>query len=73
MYLAVGLLAGLALGVIAAFLAEAMDRTIRNDHDVETVLRLPVLALIPAIEIAPEKTVTRRLVEANRGPIISGA
>jgi succinoglycan biosynthesis transport protein ExoP len=71
-YLAGGLMAGLVLGVIAAFLAEALDRTIRSDRDVETILRLPVLALIPAIEVGSDKTV-RRLVGPGGGAVISGA
>ena len=41
---------GLALGLAIAFLLEMKDTSLRTERDVEFVLRLPLLAMIPAIE-----------------------
>lgn len=41
---------GLALGLGIAFLLEMKDTSLRTERDVEFALRLPVLALIPAID-----------------------
>jgi hypothetical protein len=35
-----------------AFLLEAQDTTLRTDKDVEHLLKLPTLAVIPAIKLA---------------------
>jgi capsular exopolysaccharide synthesis family protein len=45
--LTIGLLVGLVLGVLAAFLLEYLDQTIRTASDVERALTLPVLGRIP--------------------------
>jgi len=45
--LGVGLLVGLVLGVLAAFLLEYLDQTIKTASDVERSLTLPVLGRIP--------------------------
>lgn len=51
-----GLGGGLALGVGLAFFMEAQDKSLRTERDVEYALRLPVLAMVPAIEpIATKK------------------
>jgi len=42
--------AGLGLGLGLAFLLEVRDTSIRNERDVEFALRLPVIAMVPAIE-----------------------
>lgn len=44
-----GMLFGLILGVSIAFFAEYLDDTIKSPHDVETILRLPFLGLIPSV------------------------
>jgi polysaccharide chain length determinant protein (PEP-CTERM system associated) len=44
-----GLGAGLMLGLGLSLLMEMHDTSMRSEHDVEVVLRLPVLAMIPAI------------------------
>lgn len=49
--------AGLALGFGLAFLLEMQDTSMRSEHDIEVVLRLPVLAMIPVI--APNSGKTR--------------
>ncbi|HXC33699.1 MAG TPA: Wzz/FepE/Etk N-terminal domain-containing protein [Verrucomicrobiae bacterium] len=41
--------AGLALAVGLSMLLEVQDTSMRSEHDVEVVLRLPVLAMIPVI------------------------
>ncbi len=41
--------AGLALAFGIAFLLEMHDTSMRSEHDVEVILRLPVLAMIPVI------------------------
>jgi succinoglycan biosynthesis transport protein ExoP len=53
LYLAVGALAGLMLGVIAAFVVEAMDRTIRNPEEIESTTQMPILGIIPQGRIPP--------------------
>jgi capsular exopolysaccharide synthesis family protein len=45
--LMIGLLVGLFLGILAAFLLEYLDQTIKTAGDVERVLDVPVLGLIP--------------------------
>ncbi len=40
---------GLALGVGIAFVLEMQDKSLRTERDVEFALRLPVLAMVPAI------------------------
>ncbi len=44
-----GLGGGLALGLGIAFLLEMRDTSMRTERDVEATLRLPVLAMVPAI------------------------
>jgi uncharacterized protein involved in exopolysaccharide biosynthesis len=50
-----GLGAGLALGLGIALLLEVQDTSLRSERDVEVVLRLPVLAMIPIITENPGK------------------
>jgi polysaccharide chain length determinant protein (PEP-CTERM system associated) len=48
---------GLALGLGIAFFLEMQDTSIRNERDVEVLLRLPVIAVVPAIgPLASNKT-----------------
>jgi polysaccharide biosynthesis transport protein len=54
--LAVGLMLGLMLGVLLAFLLEHMDDTIKNPEDLERVLRLPVLGVIPKVKAAQARS-----------------
>jgi succinoglycan biosynthesis transport protein ExoP len=44
-----GLGAGLALGLGLSLLLEMQDTSMRSEQDVEVILRLPVLAMIPLI------------------------
>jgi polysaccharide chain length determinant protein (PEP-CTERM system associated) len=45
-----GIGVGLALGLGLGFWREMRDTSLRSERDVESILRLPVLAMIPAIE-----------------------
>ena len=44
---ALGLLVGLALGLMAAFVRDSLDRRLRGSHDVHRELDLPVLGRLP--------------------------
>lgn len=44
---ALGMIAGLAMGVILAFLFEGMDDTVRGIEDVKEMTPLPILCMIP--------------------------
>src|SRR5438309_4125200 len=50
--LSVALFLGLALGICAALFQERMDDTLKGDDDVERLLGLPSLALIPVVASA---------------------
>ena len=53
--LLLGAILGLILGVGAAFFLEYLDRTVRTSADVEMLLSIPVLGIIPQLrKIAPE-------------------
>jgi polysaccharide chain length determinant protein (PEP-CTERM system associated) len=46
-----GFMAGLGLGLVVSLLLEARDTSLRTERDVEVLLKLPILALIPEVEI----------------------
>ncbi len=48
--LSLGLFVGLALGIGAAFLQEHFDNSLKTSEDVERVLQIPALAMIPSVE-----------------------
>ncbi len=50
-----GLIGGMALGFGLAFLIEVRDTSLKTESDVEFTLRLPVLAMVPAIKSADGK------------------
>jgi polysaccharide chain length determinant protein (PEP-CTERM system associated) len=50
-----GLAGGLGLGLGIAFLLEMKDTSMRSERDIEFILRLPVLAMVPAIDPLSEK------------------
>ena len=65
-----GLGGGLALGLGLAFLLETQDNSLRSERDVEVALRLPVLAMVPAIEPVSSKKLrkkSRRTVDSSLG------
>jgi capsular exopolysaccharide synthesis family protein len=47
---ALGLLAGLATGVILAFIFEGMDDTLRGIEDVRAMTKLPILCMVPEVK-----------------------
>lgn len=63
-----GLAGGLALGLGIAFLLEMRDTSMRTERDVEFVLRLPVLALIPEIGPVTSKTTKQMAVALDSKP-----
>jgi succinoglycan biosynthesis transport protein ExoP len=48
--LSLGLLVGLGLGIGAAFLQEHFDNSLKTTEDVERIMQLPALAMIPSVE-----------------------
>ena len=55
-----GLGGGLAIGLGILFLIAASDKSLHNERDVELALKLPVLALVPTLDVAvrhPKHTV----------------
>jgi uncharacterized protein involved in exopolysaccharide biosynthesis len=46
-----GFVGGLAFGLAIVFALELQDTTLRTDRDVERILKLPTLAMIPLLEI----------------------
>ena len=64
--LGAGLLLGLVIGVLAAFICEFMDDSIKTPDDVSSKLRLPLLGAIPKVA-AGERVVDR--ITAGSGTI----
>jgi len=56
--------AGIMLGIGLSLLLEYMDKTIKSEHDVENLIGLPVLGIIP--EIDPDDMVARRNGRSNK-------
>jgi uncharacterized protein involved in exopolysaccharide biosynthesis len=59
MLLFVGLVIGLAAALSVASLTDAMDTTVRGSRDVEMLLRMSPIAMIPFID-TPEDVISRR-------------
>lgn len=64
--LLLGLMAGLGLGVMAAFAAEFMDKTLKTPRQVEEALGLPSLAVIPVLDTLLEDR-KKHLLQARTG------
>lgn len=64
LFAAGGLGGGLALGLGIAFLLELKDTSLKTERDVEFALRLPVLAMVPAIEPIASKKSNNKIVRA---------
>lgn len=52
--LALGLIAGMGLGIGLAFLLEHLDTTLKTAEEVDRFLGVPALAMIPSVESLPE-------------------
>ena len=78
--LAVGLMLGLMLGLVVAYLLEALNTSIRRPEDLEAVLHVPGLAVIPQITGGPGNGRSRlrallgspRPARAQNGALMSG-
>src|ERR1700739_3977116 len=56
---------GFVVRLALAFLLELQDTSMRSEHDVEVMLHLPVLAMIPVI--SPNSAKARRQAAAGTG------
>ena len=63
-----GLGAGLMLGLGLSLLLEMNDTSMKSEHDVEVVLRLPVLAMIPVIAQKGKKARPEKPIPVNYRP-----
>jgi polysaccharide biosynthesis transport protein len=54
LYLGFGVLSGLFLGLVIVFIAEAMDRTVRDVQGIEIDTRVPVLGVVPDASLVPD-------------------
>jgi polysaccharide chain length determinant protein (PEP-CTERM system associated) len=63
-----GLLGGLGLGLGIIFLLEAQDTTLHSERDVQSILKLPVLATIPALQFLKGTSSNGRVNAALRRP-----
>jgi capsular polysaccharide biosynthesis protein len=64
--IAIALVIGLMAGVGIAFLLEYLDNTIKTEEDIQNVLQLPVLGVIPKIAVEDEKTPLSRKKAASK-------
>jgi hypothetical protein len=63
---------GLAFGLAIVFALEARDTTLHTERDVERILKLPTLAMIPLLEIpkASQNHVNASIANASE-PVVS--
>ncbi|SPP93890.1 AAA family ATPase [Bradyrhizobium vignae] len=59
--LGIGLLGGLALGILLAFVRDVMDRVFRTSSQLEAALELPCLSLVPVLSLPKQQRLTARL------------
>jgi capsular polysaccharide biosynthesis protein len=64
--IAIALVVGLMAGVGIAFLLEYLDNTIKTEEDIQNVLQLPVLGVIPKIAVEDEKAPLSRKKAASK-------
>lgn len=64
----VGFLFGAVVGLALAFLAEALDRRVRDEHEIDAVLGLPLLARIPAPPRTLQRTNDLVMLRESSGP-----
>ncbi|WP_263381265.1 polysaccharide biosynthesis tyrosine autokinase [Granulicella arctica] len=69
LYLLIAALIGLVVGVIGAFLIDAIDETIRDPQKIEDLLGYPVLALIPPVEKSLSHAAVQSLQRSSHGSI----
>ncbi|MCK1676431.1 AAA family ATPase [Bradyrhizobium sp. 150] len=59
--LGIGLLSGLALGILLAFVRDVMDRVFRTTSQLEATLELPCLSLVPILSVSRQQRPAARL------------
>jgi uncharacterized protein involved in exopolysaccharide biosynthesis/Mrp family chromosome partitioning ATPase len=64
-----GLLLGAVMGLVLAFVVEALDTSIGAIHDLESLLETPILGVIPHVEEASDPLAFLPTVFAPRSPI----
>jgi capsular polysaccharide biosynthesis protein len=65
--IAIALVVGLMAGVGVAFLLEYLDNTIKTEEDIQNVLQLPVLGVIPKIAVEDEKAPRKKAASKRMG------
>ena len=71
--LSLGILVGLGLGIGAAFLQEHSDDSLKTTEDIERILQLPALAMIPAVEsLDSHRSGNHRSLSARGRTLLSG-
>ncbi|WP_226536286.1 YveK family protein [Fictibacillus halophilus] len=65
--IAIALVVGLMAGVGIAFLLEYLDNTIKTEEDIQNVLQLPVLGVIPKIAVEDEKAPRKKAASKRMG------
>jgi succinoglycan biosynthesis transport protein ExoP len=63
-----GFLLGGILGLALAFLAEALDRRVRSEHEIDEALGIPLLARVPQPSRALQKTDDLVMLHESTGP-----
>ncbi|MDY6989111.1 MAG: AAA family ATPase [Thermodesulfobacteriota bacterium] len=67
MTIATGIIIGIVLGIVLAFVTETLDTSIGTIEDVESLLNIPVLGLIPSADVGG-KAKGRGKGERDKGP-----
>lgn len=65
--IAIALVVGLMAGVGIAFLLEYLDNTIKTEEDIQNVLQLPVLGVIPKIAVEDQKAPRKNVASKRMG------
>lgn len=72
--IAIALVLGLFIGVLAALLIDRLDNTLKSSHDVEAKLKAPLLAVVPKLaKSETRRTSTARVVLDKPNSIFSEA
>jgi capsular polysaccharide biosynthesis protein len=64
--MAIALVVGLMAGVGLAFLLEYLDNTIKTEEDIQNILQMPVLGVIPKISVEDEKAPVSKKTASKR-------
>lgn len=64
--MAIALVVGLMAGVGLAFLLEYLDNTIKTEEDIQNILQLPILGVIPKISVEDEKAPVSKKAASKR-------